>query len=144
MVILPKLPEGLAALECSYNNLQVLPKLPKSLKSLICDHNDLKRIEKLPKTLSKLNCRKNPLVFIRPLPKRPYDYILPKQLRFSQSKGNYETYYSRYQTYKYLVSFLVLEFKVFTVLFDEDFWFPPKYAFPCAEDENEEVSTEED
>jgi len=122
---LPKLPKTLNILSCHKNRLETLPTLPKSLSVLRCTNNHLQTLPNLPSTITNLSCFNNPLVFIPPLPKRPERYQAPNLFIVSHSEENYETYYKRYQTYKYLISFLAIQSNLMPLLLtNKHFWFP--------------------
>jgi hypothetical protein len=65
---LPKLPNGLKELDCSYNQLTSLPELPDSLEVLNCSGNQLTSLPKLPDGLKKLECSNNQLTSLPELP----------------------------------------------------------------------------
>ena len=123
---LPELPKALKQLHCHVNRLQTLPELPKRLKELCCSNNYLPVLKELPKTLTWFECHNNPLVFIFPLPKRPrYYYGVPKNLTLLHSPENYPIYFTKYQTYRHLVSFLILETNMLPLVVNNNhFWFP--------------------
>jgi len=122
---LPQLPDSILILSCHSNYLKYLPELPKQLVILRCADNRLESLPKLPETIEWLACFCNPLKFIPPLPKRPNVYSVPIQLEKLHSKLHYPVYSRRYQTYRYLISFLVLELGAsVSVVSNEQFWFP--------------------
>jgi len=125
LVKLPELPKLLTHLNCTSNHLENLPKLPEKLYSLFCSCNNLQTLHGLPENLVELQRVENPLVFISPLPKRPESYQVPGLFYISHSEENYSIYRKRYQTYKYMISFLVLESNLMSVLLtNRHFWFP--------------------
>ena len=65
---LPKLPESLIELDCSYNKLKSLPELPENLKDLDCNENELQYINKLPKNLENLYCNDNKIYHLPEFP----------------------------------------------------------------------------
>src|SRR4029078_1550078 len=118
---LPALPQSLIFLYCGYNQLQAL-NIPEGLRGLYCSNNQLQTL-RLPSSIIALDCSDNPLVFLTPPPESLKYFTFPKHLgaiHYDRSR-----YYERYQTYFYLISFLVLEIGVLpTILSNEEFWFP--------------------
>jgi hypothetical protein len=119
------MPKLLTHLNCTSNHLENLPKLPEKLYSLFCSCNNLQTLHGLPENLVELQCVENPLVFIPPLIKRPRQYQVPVLFYESHSEANYPTYRKRYQTYKYLISFLAMQSNLMPLLLtNRHFWFP--------------------
>jgi len=142
---LSDLPLFLQELDCSYNRLQKMSDLPKSLLTLTCRGNQLSNLPNLPNSLVKLNCydnnlsvlpilpksiitlwcSKNPLVFIPPVLERPSYSILPPQFSDLFTEENYPIYSRKYQTYRYVISHLVLVSNILpTILSNGNWWFP--------------------
>lgn len=125
---LPALPNGLRELYCPHNQLLALsehPALPNGLRELYCRNNHLQSLPILPESLEGLICEKNPLVFILPLAKRPKCYRVPKRFELLHSPENYPNFYNKYQTYVYLITYLVLDCQVLPTILTSDllhFW----------------------
>lgn len=108
---LPTLPKALQELYCYDNFLEFLPELPTSLAVLQCQKNQLCALTNLPYSLDYLDCKKNPLKFVAPL-KNPRCYRVPPQFKYLRS----EEWFGKYQTYLYLITFLVLDAKILPVI----------------------------
>lgn len=135
---LPELPDSIEILLCFQNELKTLSKLPRGLKELYCDRNDLENIPELPESLIGLDCSRNKIRYLPKLPKNvalvlssnnPIEFIssLPFEvdLNSAQSIQNYQAYSDKYSTYKYLISFLILESNVLPpMVLNELWWFP--------------------
>jgi len=118
--VLPELPKSLEILECSDNQLQTLPKLPESLIDVKCSNNKLFTLPKLPPKMTRLICNANPLIFIEPLAKKPKYWVIPVRLNYLHR--NHYSYRNRYETYCYLISFLILECRIAPVILNNEFW----------------------
>lgn len=121
---LPKLPELLKELYCDRNILENIPELPESLVGLDCSHNNIRRIPKFPKNMIQACCSNNPIEFISPL-------LFEVDLDSAQSIKDYQDYSDKYLTYKYLISFLILEANLLPpLLSNEAWWFPGELKTP--------------
>ncbi len=127
---LPIFPDHLQELWCFENQLKRLPSLPKQLKVLDCSHNQLQSLPELPETLERLYCFCNQL---QTLPK------LPESLKKLQTCGTISIdvfhlpplfpelpiYRKKYQTYSYLITYLVRCLNISPVILsNEAWWFP--------------------
>lgn len=119
---LPIFPDHLQELSCSENQLQSLPSLPKQLKVLDCSHNQLQSLPELPETLERLYCFCNQL---QTLPKLPGS-LKKLQTRFrAYLFPELPIYRKKYQTYLYLITYLVRCLNISpSILSNELWWFP--------------------
>ncbi len=73
ITIMPRLPDGIITLNCSYNQLQQFTNLPQSLVQLYCGYNNLIEFpDELPPRLELIDCKLNQL---RHLPQLPENLI---------------------------------------------------------------------
>jgi Leucine-rich repeat (LRR) protein len=121
---IPSLPENLERLFCANNRLQSLPKLPKSLVVLSCNNNQLQTLPELSRHLLLMSCDKNPLIFVHPC-RILERFFLPDHIKNLFTKDHLPIYQRRYQSYFYLITFLVLEINISPpILSNPHFWFP--------------------
>ena len=70
-ITIPKLPDTLEILDCSWNNLITsFHSIPPNLVELHCQGNKLSYLPLLPSSLTYLNCNSNNFDFIPPLPSK--------------------------------------------------------------------------
>jgi len=120
-----ELPTELKILNCSYNHLRDLPTIPETLNTLQCSYNNLCEIKTLPKSLKYLLCDHNPLIFIVPWIEKLHYSEFPANFEHFFTNDNYSKYRLKYQTYRYLITYLALEARLSpSILSNDHFWFP--------------------
>jgi len=120
-----ELPNKLKILNCSYNHLQDLPTIPETLNTLQCSHNNLCELKSLPESLIYLFCDHNPLLFIIPWIANLGYSEFPEHLNQIFTIVNYPKYRLKYQSYRYLITYLALEARLSpSILSNDHFWFP--------------------